>query len=623
MGEKLRKDVDARYKWRLEDIYKGEDVWKKEFKEAEAQVREVVGFKGKLNTKKNVMDFFKLSDKFSYLSVRLYCYAKMRFDEDASVTHYQELTDKAQLLGVKWSEATSFVEPELSLLADSKLKEWAKDKNFANYDQILLDVIRNKKHTLSESEEKILSSMGSFSSGFNNIFDMLDSLELDFADVTMPDGSRQKLTHATYGLILDTAKEQSVRQEAFEGYYAAYKKVLNSISLMLSNHTKMQWFYAKARKFKSSMDSALHYTNVPRKIYDNLLEAVEENTPLMHRYISLRKKLLGVKKLNFWDLRISMIEDTNIGLPYDEAYDLTVDACKPLGEDFVRVLREAKTSGWIDVYENKGKTSGAYKWGPYGTHPFVLLNYEPTATELFTIAHEMGHAMHGFYSYKTQPISKAYYKIFVAEVASTVHEVLLLRYLINNPYRVASCDKCRGSGHEAGTTNCELGKACPRLKVKKFLLNYLLDMFRSTLFRQTKFAQFEAAIHEVVEKDKPLSVQTMNEIYLGLTKKYYGGDIEYNEQIAYEWARIPHMYYNFYVYQYATGLTSAMAIASAILRGEKDAVKNYIKFLSAGCSKPPTDILKIAGVDLSKKDAFKSAFKVFEETLEELEALTT
>ena len=604
MSENLRQDVELKNKWKLEDIYANEELYEKEFAEVEGLIKEVGEFKGKLKEKRFLLELFKLEDKISYLLMRVYMYPNMRLHEDASNSRYQELSMKASLVLSDYTEATSFVAPELSSLDGSFLSDVLKDKDFEKYDTAIKDALRNKKHILSDKEEAILSGISSFKDDFKNAFEMLNNLEIDFGESTWVDGTKKKLTHGTCAYIMANCKDREIRKEAREKYMAGYKKVLNTITGLYAGNVKKNWFLAKSRNHATCLDNALNASNVPKVVYNNLVESIGENTPFMHRYLKLRKKVMKLEKMYPYDTSIPMFEGVEFKMPYDEAYELVVKSLEPMGEEYVSLIKKAKTDGWIDVYENKGKRSGAYQWGPFGTHPFVLLNYKETTRDIFTITHEMGHALHSYYSKITQPVSKAYYHIFVAEVASTVNEVLLIRYLL---------------------------KTTEDKALKKYLLSYLVEMFKNTCFTQTMFATFEKEAHELAENKKPLSEKALSGIYEKLIKKYDGDIIESDESSSFGWARIPHFYSAFYVYQYATGILSAVAIADSILKEAEevkegkiktnDALEKYRAFLKTGSSDYPVELLKKAGVDLTKKESFDASFKVLKEALDELEGL--
>ncbi len=473
------------------------------------------------------------------------------------------------------------------------LEELVTDKDFSHLDLTIKDIIRQKEHTLSQSEEKLLAESSDVLGMFSDIFNMTNNADIDFGEIENENGEMVEFSHSNYSVFL-SSEDRATRKRAYERCYETFKKLIHTISTTYIGNVKKDVFLAKVRKFKSALDYAMFYENVDKIVYDNLLNNTKKALPTLHDYIGFRKKEMDLKELRFYDLYVALVENKSLKCEYEEAYDLVKKALTPLGADYQELLERAFSDGWIDVYHNKGKRSGAYSNSMYGVDPYVLLNYEKTASDIFTIAHELGHAMHSYYSNEANCIEKADYTIFVAEVASTVNEVLLLKYLIN-------------------TTN--------DVSVKKFCLNYFLDMLRTTWFRQTMFAEFEFISHNLLEKDTPLTQDVLTEQYKKLNEKYYGKEIEIDDFIKYEWLRIPHFYRAFYVYKYSTGIISAITIADNILNEGEKAVEKYKQFLRSGGTDRPTELLKIAGVDLTKDEPFEKAFKVFKETLKELKEL--
>lgn len=588
----LRKEIDDCYKWDLSPIVDGNEAWEELYKKLETEYSILGDFKGKLDQADNIYECLTADDKISLTVERLYVYARMRRDEDASVTLYQGMVNRIELLSVKISSLTSYIMPELSALDDSFLESLILDERFAPYDYAIKKIIRSKAHTLSEKEEKILSELGSFSDGFHDAFSMFDNVDIKFAPVKDSDGNLIEMSHGIYSKLMQSS-DREVREQAFESMFASYKDMNNTLAQIYGGNVKKNAFYAKVRNFNSALERATFSENVPTAVYEKLLENVKNALPTMHEYIGLRKKALGLDELHCYDLHVPIVEGASLSLPYAEAYQLVKKALAPLGEDYQQLLEKAYNEKWIDVYENKGKTSGAYSWGSYNAHPYVLLNYQPVTHDVFTIAHELGHAMHSYYSNSTQPYAKAGYEIFVAEVASTVNEVLLLKYLIKDS--------------DANT--------------RKYLLSYYLDMFRTTLFRQTQFAAFEERAHAMAEADEPLTAEALNDVYYSLNKEFYGDELVHDDLIKYEWSRIPHFYRSFYVYKYATGITSAVSIARTIIENGDSAVKKYKEFLSTGGSMPPVEELKIAGVDLTEDKPFKDCMTEFKTTLDALKEL--
>lgn len=589
-----RESIDKTYKWDLSPIIANKDEFEKLFKEVETLTEKFAAYAGKLSNKVKLLEFLKLETEVSTRLERLFVYASMKKDENGKDSVYVALVSRAGGLSSRVSSASSYAVPELSSLDVNYLKEVLADKDFDNYTRGLNSIIRNKAHILSAAEEKILAEGGEVFSSFRDIFSMIDNVDIKFPETDDGKGGKIKLSHGVYSVMLQNPN-QNVRLEAFRKYYSAYKGQLNTISCIYSNAVIKDWYLAKVRYFKSCKERALFSEEIEPVVYDNLIKGVSANLKYVHEYMALRKKISGLKEMHMCDLHFPLFKGVDIALEYEDAYKLVIDGLKVLGKDYNELLNKAYTQSWIDVYENEGKRSGAYSWGAYGSHPFVLLNYSKTTGDVFTIAHELGHAMHSYYSDTKNTYEKAQYPIFLAEVASTVNEVLLLKHITST-----TTDK----------------------QTKKFLLSYFLDMFRTTLFRQTMFSEFEDITHDMVEKNQPLTVENMSEKYLALNKKYYGDAVTHDDEISYEWSRIPHFYRAFYVYKYATGITSAIVIADSILNEGEKAVARYKEFLSSGGSLPPLEALKKAGVDLTTTAPFERAMKCFKDTLDELNSLT-
>ncbi len=583
-----REKVPENRKWTLNDILDESEI-KDIFAEVRNNIPAFDAFRKNLN-KENAIDCLKLESKLGFLCEKLIAYTHMKSDEDKSSTKYQEMSDQAERLYIELATATSFVNPAISSLKVSDLNEMRADPKYADFDRYLERIIRHKKHILSEKEEKLLAGIDSFAGDFQNIFSFFDNVDIDLGEIEVR-GKKVKLTHGTYSVMLRDS-DQKVRKAAFNSLYHAYKSMINTVAATYIGNVKKTCFYAKARKYKNSLDMALSGGNIPFRVYENLIACVKKYTPVMHRYVALRKKALNLRKMHMYDMYVPIVKDIDKLTEYDDAYNIVLEGLAPLGEDYRKILLNAKTAGWIDVEETKAKRSGAYSWGVYGTHPYVLLNHKGTTNDVFTIAHEMGHAIHSYMSNNAQCYEKASYTIFVAEIASTVNEVLLIKHLL----------KTAGG------------------KERAFLLSYHLDMIRTTLFRQTMFAEFEKFAHEEFEKDEPLSAEKLTAFYHKLNAEYYGKSVVNDDLIGYEWARIPHFYNDFYVYKYATGITCAINIANMIL-SDPSAVEKYKKFLSAGGSMDSLDIIKIMGIDLTKKAPFELAMKEFEKVYRELKAI--
>ena len=579
--------MDKKYTWATEEIFESKEKWEEEFKNLSSML-DFSEFKGKLGNKQSFLSCMKAQEKAGRVLDRLSVYAMMKHDENTKDAEYDALTSKVMMIGAKFGENTAFVLPELTALDQEVLLSYATDKDLSDYDYFIREILKEKEHVLSENEERLLSMSSETLSSFRDIFTKIDNADLPLGEIKHK-GEKIKLTHGTYSVIMHS-DDRELRKKAFSKYYSAYTSLINVISSTYYGNVKKGVFLAKAKKYPSALDRALMGEDVERVVYDNLISTVHKALPELHKYVRERKKLLGLSRMKMYDMYVPVVEGAELKLEYDEAYDLVIEGLKPLGEEYCNLLRKARDERWIDVYEGDGKRSGAYSVAVYDTHPYVLLNYQKTTHDVFTIAHEMGHSIHSYFSNKAQCYAKADYRIFVAEVASTVNEVLLIRHLL-----ATEKDK----------------------KLKKYLLSYLLEMIRTTLFRQTQFAEFEQFAHETVEKGEPLTKDNLSEAYYKLNKKYYGKAVSSEGEIRYEWARIPHFYRAFYVYKYATGIISALAIADRILTEGKPAVDDYFKFLSSGGSDGPVNLLKIAGVDLTEKKPFLSAFKVFSDTLEQ------
>lgn len=586
-----RKEVETKYRWKVEDVFENDEAWEKAFSALET-LPDVSAFRGKLSDAETVAAFFETTETYEKRLMLVYLYAFMKHDEDVRVTKYNAYLAKVMNLFTKYGALTSFAEPELTALPEETLKAFAADERLRDYDYSISRMIAKKKHVLSEKEEFILAQTAEPLSVSSYVFNMLDDAELNLPQI-MYQGKRVKLSHGLYSVIL-SGNDRKARENAFKKYYSAYGNIINTLATTYFGNVKKDIFYKNVRGYESCLEMALSEEDVSREVYDNLISAVNEGAPVMHRYMSVRKKTLGYDKMHMYDLYIPLVEDAELRLSYEDAYELVLKGLSPLGDDYLALLKKGRDERWIDVCETEGKRGGAYSIGIFGMHPFVLLNYQQTTHDIFTIAHEMGHSIHSWFSNGTQPYVKSDYKIFVAEVASTVNEVLLLKYLL---------------------------KTTQDKKLRKYLLNYFMDMIRTTLFRQTQFAEFEQQAHAMAERGEPLNKDNLSELYYSLNKKYYGDALTHDKQIATEWARIPHFYRSFYVYKYATGITAAIAIADKILSEGKPAVERYFNFLKGGCSTDPVTLLKGAGADLTKKETFAAAMKAFSDALEEFESL--
>ena len=583
--------MENKYLWATEEIFGSIEEWNKAFEIAKTSYDFSV-YKGKLGDADEFFKCMKEDEKISRALDKLSVYAMMKHDENTKDSQFDALLSKVTALGAKIGAATAYIVPELTSLPDETLVDFIGNPKLKDYDYMLKGILKAKDHVLSESEEEMLAMLGETTASFRDIFTKIDNADLPLK--TVKSGKDIiPLSHGTYGVIMH-GEDRALRKKAYNKYYGAYLSLMNTISATYYGSVKKDVFYAKAKKHSSALEAALFNEDVPKVVYDNLISSVEKALPTLHAYMREKKKLLKLKRMYMYDVYVPVVEGAEMKLDYDKAYDLVVKGLQPLGKEYQDLLVKAKNERWLDVYEKDGKRSGAYSVAVFDTHPYVLLNYQKTTHDIFTIAHEMGHSIHSYFSNRTQPYAKADYRIFVAEVASTVNEVLLIKHLL-----ATEKDK----------------------KLKKYLLSYLLEMIRTTLFRQTQFAEFEQFSHSTVEKGEPLTKENMFEEYLRLNKKYYGKAVISDQNIKYEWARIPHFYRAFYVYKYATGIISALAIAERILTEGQKAVEDYFKFLSSGGSDAPCELLKIAGVDLTTDKPFKSAFKVFKDTLEEFKSL--
>lgn len=589
----LRQEVDKNLKWKIEDLYTDDEQWKKGYEQLKQSLTKFSDFKGKLKQSSDILlKCLTFSDEVSQLAEKVFVYATMKFHEDTSNNFYQGLADQAQSIMVQLSSASAFIIPEILSIDETKLKEFINDNNELKlYTQFINNLIRQKPHILSAELEELLAQAGDVMDAADNIFSMINDADIKFPDIKGEDGNEVELTKGRYTRFLESG-DRKVRKEAFDALYETYLKQKNTLAATFNASVKKDCFIAKVRNYSSALKSALDSTNIPVEVYDNLLSTVHKNLNLMHRYVSIRKKALGVDKLHMYDLYTPIVKDIKMEISFEQAKLEVEKGLQPMGKEYISLLNKGLNEGWIDVVENKGKRSGAYSWGAYGTHPYVLLNYQNNLNYVFTLAHEMGHALHSYYSDANQPYVYAGYKIFVAEVASTVNEALLMDYMIKT-----STDKNQ----------------------KAYLINYFLEQFRGTLFRQTMFAEFEKITHELVEKGEALTVDVLCSIYHKLNEQYFGNDIVIDDYIDIEWARIPHFYDAFYVYQYATGYSAAIALSQNILNN--NGVNNYLSFLKGGSSDYPINLLKIAGVDMATPEPIEKAMKVFENLLDQIEEL--
>ncbi len=588
-----RNEVENKYKWDLSAMVESDEKFEELFAKVEAALPMLEGYKGKLGNRDDALAAFELDAETSRIFELLYIYSHMFRDEDANNDRAVGLASRTDGLSGKYAAAVSYMSSELGSLDEAVLDGYIADPEFADYDFMLKEITRNKAHILSDKEERLLAMSAQALRTTYNVAHMLFDVDLKFKPVKVR-GEKVEINNGTYGMLL-ADPDRKVRKTAFNNLYDGYIAHINTITANYAGNVKADNFGAAARGYADCLEQSLFGDGVPTAVYTNLISSVNANLEPLHRYIALRKKLLGVKEQHMYDLYVPIVEDAEMKLKYEEACEVVKSAMAPLGKDYRELLVRAMTEGWIDVMPSDGKRGGAYSWSSYTAHPYVLLNYAPTTEDIFTLAHELGHCMHSYYSQKNQPFSKWDYRIFVAEVASICNETLLDDYLMKN----------------VKDTN-----------VKKYLLSLRLNRFRTTVFRQAMFAEFEYNAHKMDLEGKPLTVNSLSEMYYELNKKYYGDAVVSDDKIAYEWARIPHFYIAFYVYKYSTGMTAATSIAHNILQkpGYVDVYKD--KFLKAGGHKLPYDILCDAQIDLATSKPYDDSFAFFAAALDELEKLS-
>lgn len=595
--EKLpaRSEIAEADKWALEDLFLTDADWKVAVKQLEEQLAQLKGYAGKVSASADALyAYLTLADETENLFEKVLVYSNEKMHEDMGNSTYQGYAAQAQAAATRLSAAEAFFEPELLAMEESRLQGFFKEDPKLEKYRLLIDRIwRRKEHTLSAAEEEILAKTYEMATAPDDIFSMFNDADAKFGTIRDENGKEVELTHGRFGGFMESS-DRRVRKEAFEALYQTYDQFKNTLAATYSANVKKAKFYADVRKYPSALAAALAPGNIPTEVYDNLIETVHRFLPAMYRYVALRKRALGVEELHMYDVYVPLVADQTKKIPFAEAKEIVKRGLAPMGEEYVSHLEEGFDHRWIDVYENRGKRSGAYSWGAYGTHPYVLLNYQGKLDDVFTLAHEMGHALHSWYSNANQPYVYSGYLIFVAEVASTCNESLLMQYLLKE-----SKDK----------------------KEKAYLLNHFIDQFKGTLFRQTMFAEFEKITHEMYAKGESLTAERLCAVYMDLNRKYFGEEMVSDPQIALEWARIPHFYTEFYVYQYATGFSCAIALSKRILEMGEAGVADYMKFLKGGCSKDPIELLKMAGVDISTPKPVEDALQLFEELVSELEEL--
>ena len=590
----VRSEADPKYTWAIHDVYATDELWNADLERARTFPQQLAAYKGRLGeSAQTLYEFLRLGDDMNVLFDALYGYAQRKSDEDTTNPTYQGMASQAMNVMVAVDAAGSFETPELLAIPDETLEQFYRDEPSLETYRLYLTRVREKRaHILSDAEEKLLAAAGEISQSPDTIYSMFGDADLKFPPAVDSAGKSHPVTHSTY-IPLMHSQDRVLRKSAFESIYGVYSSFRNTAAAILTAQVKQLKFHADARKYDSTLQASLDGNHVPVEVYYNLIDAVHQNMQPMYRYVALRKKLLGVNELHMYDLYTPIVSDVDVNIPYEEAKQTVYDALAPMGDEYRAILKEGFDNGWIDVYENVGKCSGAYSAG-LRVHPYVLLNYSGTLDSMFTLAHEMGHAIHSYLSNRTQPVAYSNYSIFVAEVASTCNEALLMQHLLNT-----TTDKRR----------------------RAYLINYFLEQFRTTLYRQTMFAEFELEINRRNERGESLTAASLNELYHELNCRYFGDGIVIDSEIDVEWARIPHFYYDYYVYQYATGYSAAIALSRRILKEGEPAVKDYINFLSGGCSADPITLLRGAGVDMATAQPINEALRLFDELIDEMEQL--
>jgi len=590
-----REEVPEEQTWKLEDIFETDELWEKEYEQLQKDIPQIGKFRGKIaESSGNLYELLHLQDKISERLGKLFVYARMRYDQDTTNSFYQGMQAKARNVLTLATSEMSYITPEILSMDEETIERYIKENDDLKlYEHTLNEINRRRPHVLSEKEEVLLAQASEALNTPSDTFSMLNNADLKFPSIKNEDGEEVDITHGRYITFMESS-DRRVRKDAFKAMFDTYGKYKNTFAATLSGNIKKDNFYAQVRNYDSARHAALSANNIPEKVYDNLIDAIHKKLPLLHRYAELRKEVLELDEVHMYDMYTPLVQDTDMKVTYEEAKQYVIDGLAPLGDEYVSIVQEAYDNRWIDVPENKGKRSGAYSSGTYGTNPYILLNWQDTVSDMFTLAHELGHSVHSYYTRKHQPYRYGNYSIFVAEVASTANEALLNEYMLNH---------------------------LDDEKQKLYILNNFLEGFRGTVFRQTMFAEFEHDIHMLDQEGKPLTADSLTEVYYDLNKKYFGENVVSDEEIGLEWARIPHFYYNYYVYQYATGYAAATSLAQQILTEGKLAVDRYIDFLKAGSSDYPLEVLKKAGVDMTKQQPVLDALDVFEEKLTEMEDL--
>ncbi|MEG1310703.1 MAG: oligoendopeptidase F [Romboutsia sp.] len=587
-----RTTIEEKYKWKIDRMYSNKESIEQDISKVKEYISKVKEYKGKLSdNKENLYEALSISEESSRILQNLYVYTHMKQHEDTRINANQGIATKIEMLSTELSMAISYMVPEIIAIDDNKLNKYLNYEKLYFYKKHIDDILREKPHTLNEREEEILAATADLSGIPENVYDMLSFADLEFPEIEDEEHNKVRITHSNFSTFLKS-KDNRVRKDAFEAMYLIYDKYKNTFASTLYGGIKAEIFYAKMRKYESALEASLFQDDISVNVYNNLIKAVDENLDSLNKYVDIKKKFLGLDEIHTYDLYVPLTNKFDMNIPYEKAQEIILNALKPLGEEYLSIINKAFEDGWIDVYENEGKQGGAYSWGSYDSNPYILMSYKKDLNSLFTLVHELGHSLHSYYSRNNQPYLYSSYKIFVAEVASTLNELLLINYLLENS----------NSKEE-----------------RIYLLNYYLEQFRTTVYRQTMFAEFEKLTHETVESGEPLTAEEFTSIYYKLNEKYYGKSTIIDEQIGLEWARIPHFYSNFYVYKYATGFSAASALSQQILSEGQAAVDRYLKFLKSGGSEYPLNQLRLAGVDMEKKESVDKALKVFRELVDKLE----
>ena len=589
-----RSEISSEFKWRLEDVYPSDKAFEDALSEAGAYPERIEAFRGKIaESAEKLLAYLRLDDEITEKMRDLLHYANRKSDEDTRVSLYSGYCERTEALLTAINSAAAFAVPEILTISDEKMERFMREQSGLKlYELSLNRILKRRDHILSPAEERIIAMTGEMSITPSTVFSMLDNADIKFPDAVDSEGKAHQITHGSY-IPLMQSEDRELRKSAFENLYGTYKSYENTYTAILSGHLKTLAFNANARRYENTLEAALDSTEVPQSVYHSLIDAVHANMDKMYRYVKLRKKLLGVDELHYYDLYAPMVSSVDMKITYEQAKKLTLEAVKPLGGEYVRLMSEGFESGWVDVYENEGKCSGAYSAGA-SVHPYVLLNHTDDLQSAFTVAHEMGHAMHSYFSSKHQPTAYSDYEIFVAEVASTFNESLLMQHLL---------------------------KTTDNKREEAYLINYFLEQFRTTLYRQTMFAEFELKINEAQARGEAITSDFLCDLYGDLNLLYFGEEIVPDPEIKYEWARIPHFYYNYYVYQYATGFSAAIALSQRVLNGGEKEAADYLGFLKGGSSATPVDLLKGAGVDMTDPGVVNDAMKLFGELIDRMEKL--